>query len=104
MCRHLDRSAGSTLNLCARQGIRVATCVADTGVVDLDPDLARLGRRDLDVLDAQLLAGLPGDGGFASDGLEGEALAVMVPSVQQLEVLGWRGFQARRGGAHLAGS
>lgn len=45
------------------------TCVADTGVVDLDADLVGLGRGDLDILDGQLLTGLPGDGGLASDGL-----------------------------------
>lgn len=45
------------------------TCVADTSVVNLDTDLVSLGRSDLDVLDAQLLASLPGDGGLAGDGL-----------------------------------
>lgn len=49
------------------------TCVADAGVVDLDTDLIRLWRCDLDVLDAQLLASLPGHGGLASDGLHGWA-------------------------------
>lgn len=43
--------------------------MADTGVVDLDPDLVGLGRRHLDVLVAELLAGAPGDGRLASDGL-----------------------------------
>lgn len=43
--------------------------MADTGVVDLDTDLVGLGGSDLDVLDGQVLAGLPGDGGLAGDGL-----------------------------------
>lgn len=46
--------------------------MADTSVVDLDADLVGLGRSNLDVLDAQRLAGLPGDGGLAGDGLENE--------------------------------
>jgi hypothetical protein len=49
--------------------------VADTGVVDLDADLVGLGGSDLDVLDAEVLAGLPGDGGLAGDGLEVETSA-----------------------------
>lgn len=40
----------------------VGICVADTGVVDLDADLVGFGSSDLDVLDAQVLASLPGDG------------------------------------------
>lgn len=46
-------------------GIRVA----DTGVVDLNADLVGFGRSDLDVLDAEVLGGVPGHGGLASDGL-----------------------------------
>ena len=38
-------------------------------MVDLDPDFMCLGRRDLNVLDAQLLAGFPRHGGLASDSL-----------------------------------
>lgn len=38
--------------------------MADTGVVDLDADLVGPRRRDFDVLDAELLAGLPGNGGL----------------------------------------
>ena len=57
----------STLGVLARQRVRV--CVADTGVVDLDADLVGLGRRNLDVLNAQLLASLPGNGSLAGDGL-----------------------------------
>ena len=46
-------------------GIRVA----DTGVVDLNADLVGFGRGHLDVLDAEVLGGIPGHGGLASDGL-----------------------------------
>jgi len=47
------------------------TCVADTSVLDLNSDLVGLGRSDLDILVAQLLARAPGDSGLASDGLRG---------------------------------
>lgn len=57
----------STLGILA--GERVGVRVADTRVVDLDADFVRLGGCDLDVLDAERLAGLPGNGGLASDGL-----------------------------------
>ena len=40
------------------------TGVADTCVVDLDADLALLRGLDLNLLDAQVLAGLPGDSGL----------------------------------------
>lgn len=43
--------------------------MAYTGVVDFDPDLMGLGRGDLDILDAELLAGFPGDSCLAGDGL-----------------------------------
>lgn len=46
--------------------------MADTSVVNLDADLVGLGRSNLDVLDAQRLAGLPGDGGLAGNGLRNE--------------------------------
>lgn len=45
------------------------TCVTDTGVVNFDADLVGLGRGDFDILDAQGLTGLPGDGSLASDDL-----------------------------------
>lgn len=45
------------------------TCVANTSVVDLDTDLVGLGRSNFNVLNGQRLAGLPGDGGLAGDGL-----------------------------------
>lgn len=40
----------------------VGISVADTGVVDLDADLVGLWGSDLDVLDGEVLASLPGDG------------------------------------------
>ena len=43
--------------------------MAHSRVVNLDADLVSLGRRDLDVLEGEGLAGLPGDGGLAGDGL-----------------------------------
>ena len=46
------------------------TCMADTSVMNLDADFVGLGRSNLDILDAQRLASLPGDGGLAGDGLE----------------------------------
>jgi hypothetical protein len=49
---------------------RAVTCVADAGIMDLDAHLVRLGRCYLDVLIAKLLAGAPGDGGLAGDGLQ----------------------------------
>ena len=36
--------------------------MADTSVVDLNADLVGLGRGNLDGLDAQVLAGFPGNG------------------------------------------
>ena len=48
---------------------RCLTRVADTSVVDLNADLVSLGGRDLNILNAELLASLPGDGGLAGDGL-----------------------------------
>lgn len=50
-------------------GERVCVGVADASVVDFDPDLMGLGRGDLDILDAELLAGFPGDSCLACDGL-----------------------------------
>lgn len=53
----------------SRESSRDRTCVADTRVVNLNSDLVGLGRGDLDILDAQRLSSLPGNGGLASDGL-----------------------------------
>lgn len=38
------------------------TCVANSGVVDLDSDFARLWWSYLDVFDGEVLAGFPSDG------------------------------------------
>ena len=46
------------------------TCVADTGILDLDADLMGLWGCNLDILVAELLASLPGNGSLASDGLD----------------------------------
>lgn len=46
--------------------------MADAGVADLDADLMGLGRRHLDILNAELLAGAPGNGRLAGDGLRSE--------------------------------
>jgi hypothetical protein len=43
--------------------------VAHTGVVDLYPDLVGAGREDFDIFDDEVLAGFPGHGGLAGDGL-----------------------------------
>ena len=40
-----------------------------TGVQDLDADFVGFGRRDLDLLDLEELAGSPADGGLALDRL-----------------------------------
>lgn len=40
------------------------TRVADARVVDLDADLVGLGRGDFNLLDAEVLAGFPGNGGL----------------------------------------
>ena len=50
-------------------GERVGVGVAETGVGDLDADLAGARRLHLDLLDGHGLAGFPGDGGLALDGL-----------------------------------
>lgn len=43
--------------------------MADARVVDLDADFAGARGEDFDVLVAEVLAGAPGDGGLAGDGL-----------------------------------
>jgi hypothetical protein len=40
--------------------------MADTGVVDLNADFVRLGWRNFDILNGEVLAGLPGDCGLCS--------------------------------------
>jgi len=56
----------STLGVLA--GESVGICVANTSVVDLNSDLVGLGRSDLDILNGERLAGLPGDGGLTGNG------------------------------------
>jgi hypothetical protein len=43
--------------------------VAHASVVDLNSDLVRLGRSNFDIFDGKLLAGFPGHGSLAGDGL-----------------------------------
>jgi hypothetical protein len=57
----------STLRVLTRESVGI--CVANTSVVDLDTDLVGLGRSNLNVLNGQRLAGLPGDSGLTGDGL-----------------------------------
>jgi hypothetical protein len=57
----------STLGVLAGESVGIG--MADTGVVDLDADLVGLGRGDLDVLDAEVLACFPGHSGLAGNGL-----------------------------------
>lgn len=63
-----------TLGILAGQSIGIG--MADTCVVDLDTDFVGLWGSDLNVFNGQVLAGLPGDGGLASDGLDRKHLAV----------------------------
>lgn len=46
------------------------TCVANASVVNLDADLVGLGGSNLDVLNREALAGFPGNGSLAGNGLE----------------------------------
>ena len=52
----------STLGVLAGQCVGI--CVADTGVVDLNADLVGPGGSDLDILDGEVLASFPGNGGL----------------------------------------
>lgn len=45
------------------------TRVTDTCIVDLDSNLVRLGRGNLDILNGELFSRLPRHGGLAGDGL-----------------------------------
>lgn len=49
--------------------VEILTCMADTSVVNLDSNLVRLRRSNLDILKTKGFTSLPGDGGLASDGL-----------------------------------
>lgn len=51
-----------TLGVLAGQCVGV--CVADTGVVDLNADLVGPGGPNLDILNGEVLAGFPGNGGL----------------------------------------
>lgn len=64
------------LRVLARQGVGVG--VADARVVDLDADFAGARGEDFDVLVAEVLAGAPGDGGLAGDGLAGGKVSWMM--------------------------
>lgn len=77
--------------------------MADTGIVDLDSDLVGLGRSNLDILDREVLAGLPGHGGLAGDGLS-RVPQSQLSSSPLFTVRGYGG--ARREGAcsHLSSS
>lgn len=52
-----------------RQVWCLLTCVADSAVVDLDPNLVSLRGCNLDILEAQALPGLPCHGCSAGDSL-----------------------------------
>ena len=49
----------STLGVLARECVCVG--MADTSVVDLDTDFVGSGRKDLNLLDGEVLAGFPGN-------------------------------------------
>lgn len=51
-----------TLRVLAGQCVGI--CVADTGVVDLNADLVGPGGKDFDILNGEVLAGFPGNGGL----------------------------------------
>lgn len=73
----------STLGVLAREGVGIYTC-SYTGVVDLHADLVSLGRSNFDILNAQLLAGLPGNSSLAGDGLftlRGQLSSVRLSSI-----------------------
>lgn len=54
-----ENDGEGTLGVLAGEGVCI--CVADTGVVDLNSDFVGLWGRDLDVLDGEVLACLPGN-------------------------------------------
>lgn len=62
-----ENDGESTLRISTRQGVGVS--VADTGEGELDADLMGTGRQNLDILNRQRLAGLPGNGSLTGDGL-----------------------------------
>ena len=79
--------------------------MANTSVVNLNADLMGLGGSHLDVLNGEVLAGLPGDGGLAGDGLFSFALVSVLfftGCATRWHRYGaptqWRGNAARRRG------
>ena len=68
-----------TLGVLAGQCVGI--CVADTGVVDLNADLVGPGGSDLDILNGEVLASFPGNGGlFWSVQLLGPFVTSKAPS------------------------
>ena len=57
----------STLGILSGQCVSVR--MADSCVVNFNSNFVGLGGSDLDILDAEGLASLPGDGGLTCDGL-----------------------------------
>lgn len=62
-----ENGGEGTFGIGTRESVGIR--VAETGVGDLDTNLARTRRLNLDFFDRHGLAGLPGDGGLAFDGL-----------------------------------
>lgn len=54
----------STFRVLAGQCVGI--CVANTCVVDLNSDLVGPWRKNLDILDGEVLAGFPGNGGLST--------------------------------------
>ena len=71
--------------------------MAHSGVVDLDADLMCLGRRNLDILNAKLLARLPGHRGLTGNCLCRSMLVSLMMSFRKLWVYAVRGESARGG-------
>lgn len=63
------------------------TCVANSGIIDLNSHLVCLGRRNFNILDAQVLASFPSHGRLASDCLharQGESQHIFSPGSARL--------------------
>ena len=73
------------------------TCVADTGVVNLNAHLVRLRGCDLNVLNDKVLASLPGDSGLACNGL----CNLSRQSVPRVSQTSWRGVSSVHGGVTI---
>ena len=48
----------------------IRTSVADTCVVDFNPNFVGFGRSNLNIFNAKVFSGLPGDSGLAGNGLQ----------------------------------